>query len=546
MGSPRFSHDEISQLFAQVEGDANIGSWVWYLDNNEVKWSPQLFKILGVPITEKPTHELYFNSIHPEDRQLQAGQVGRDDWPKGELPSIECRVRHGNGDIRYVKIHGRTLQNDLGETDVILGTMIDVTASRENEKLRIEAARLQAMGSMAAGIGHDFNNFLQIIMSGVSYLQTHGKNQGFGREQLEKIRAIENSSLLCSALSKKMISLTEGSETQAYCTDLPASLNKVKEILKTLVGERTKVIAQSSGELFAHIDYLDFNQILVNLVKNSRIAIDKKTNALATPEDFFGEINIKLFSASIKAGEVANLNAGTYICLQVTDNGCGIPAESIGRVFDPFFSTNRNQGGSGLGLSRVYAMLQKYKGGFAIQSDAATGTVFRLYFHPGSRESLINQPQSSVGQVELRGEPSEEPSEKPTVELAPQSLPRVIYVEDNVELQEVVLDVLNLHGFDIKPFRSGEELVTYIDPLAQPDFDVVLTDVAMSGINGVEMAMKLWQKWPKVKIIFLTGYGEPEEISMLSSLVNQYEVLSKPIEMEVLVQKIIAISALPE
>lgn len=501
-----YNKEETIMVLSAAEQIANTGSWVWYTQKNQVIWSNQLYKILGIDSSEVASTELYFTAIHPDDVEAHI-QASQKAIATNDATTVhESRVLWKDGTVRLIRVRGVAVLDTSGKIEKIVGSVSDITDEKKNEVERIQFEKLRSINTLAAGVAHDFNNYLQILSATVSNLalvQETRKDKTLDPQ----IKLIKDSANLCSNMIKKMIQLSSGQVIAAVKpVQIDQAIEEMSTLLKAIVGESIHLEIKVDVNLKIEIDEFDFNQIIVNLIKNSKLAITQS-----------GKIQIRGKKINITNDNTVGLVAGDYACLEVIDSGCGIEKNNLSQVFDPFFSTRRHTGGSGLGLSGVYTIMQKYKGVITVNSEIGKGSTFKLYFKISAEEKNI-PPLPSKASTKLNL--------------------KIIYIEDNNELREVFEESMTNYGFQVTSFASAIHALTHMNSISINDFDIIVSDVSMPQMTGIEFGIKMWNSFPQAKIVFLTGYSDPNIFKKLIGLESKFVLVSKPIQIEVLANAI--------
>jgi CheY-like chemotaxis protein len=255
----------------------------------------------------------------------------------------------------------------------------------------------------------------------------------------------------------------------------------MSDMVGRLLGEDIALQLNFSSEpALTEADTIMMEQIILNLSVNSRDAMPKG-----------GQLNIRISHREFNEEQArlfADVRPGKYICLSHTDTGCGIPPENLPRIFEPFFTTKELGKGTGLGLATVYGIVKQHKGWIDLQSTLGEGTTFNIYLH--TTNTPVVEPEQFDTQFRARG-----------------GTETVLVVEDERDLREIVTRTLNRHGYRVFQAVDGNNALEIWKDY-QNEIDLVFTDVIMpGGINGRELAERLWLQKPGQKVIFSTGYG---------------------------------------
>jgi PAS domain S-box-containing protein len=355
---------------------------------------------------------------------------------------------------------------------------LDLTERKKvEEQLRL-SQKMESIGTLAGGIAHDFNNFLTIIQ-----MQTHlFKSSGsLTPDQLKYIDIIDTTAQHSSALTRQLLLFSRKQTTQLRDLDLSKSINEMGNIIRRTIGEDIELqLKLSSLPLFIHGDAGMVDQVLMNLVVNSRDAMPKGGKLIIeTSSVDFDEKTSK---------QVPKARAGSFVCLSVTDSGCGIPKENISKIFEPFFTTKEVGKGTGLGLATLFGIIQQLGGWVNVYSEVGQGTTFRVYLPRlatySHQTSNPTQNASKLGGNET-----------------------LLYVEDDEFLRNAVCEILSQLGYRVLAAKDSAEALE-IWKKHTAEIRLLLTDLVMPGkISGKELGDHLLKENPKLKVIFSSGYS---------------------------------------
>jgi len=380
-------------------------------------------------------------------------------------------------------------------------------ALRERDEQLLQSQKMDAVGRLAGGMAHDINNYLGAILA-----QSELVRRKTGDTAASNVDAITRSVSKSSALIEQLLAFSRKQPIQPVVL----SLNEVIEgdlinMLERLIGEQVHLDTRLQPRLGnVKIDPSQLEQILVNLAVNARDAMPSG-----------GSLTIETASRSIDAG-AHDLNppvaAGDYVMLAVSDTGTGIPPEIQGEILEPFFTTKTDGNNSGLGLSTIYGIVEQSGGGISLESEVGRGTTFRIYLPRIDAPKTATMTRSPVVDEQSRGDGS------------------ILLVEDNDELQVSTCSMLEDLGYEVIVASSGSEALTILGELAYA-VDLVITDVVMPGMSGKELADRIHEKDPHMKVLFVSGYTDDV---MLRHGIREGEVefLMKPVAPQRLARRI--------
>jgi PAS domain S-box-containing protein len=445
--------------------------------------SPSLKRVLGYEPGELVGREAW-GFIHPDDLEVTRTAFEQAIKYPDRPARVEFRFRHENGSWRYLEAVGQSHLEDPAIGGVVINSR-DVSDRKQAEsELRAsenqlrQAQKMEAIGQLAGGVAHDFNNILTVIHGHASLLLAKAHLAGDNARSAQQItQAAERA----AALTRQLLAFGRHQIMQPRPLDL-------NEIVVTM----TKMVSRVLGEDIAlELKYLPrpavilgdagmIEQVLLNLVVNAREAMPKGGSLRLSIEC------LKLAAANV--GHQPEARAGEFICLAVSDTGCGIPPENLRHIFEPFFTTKELGRGTGLGLATAYGIVKQHSGWIEVDSQPRRGSTFRVLLPrfwqtpQGVEELTESKP--------LRG-----------------GHETILVVEDEAPLRELVCNLLTSYGYRVVPAESGTQALERWKE-AGSKIDLLLTDLVMPDqMSGRELAEQLWKDRPGLKVIFTSGYG---------------------------------------
>jgi two-component system cell cycle sensor histidine kinase/response regulator CckA len=371
------------------------------------------------------------------------------------------------------------------------GALLRVTPveAAEQTAQNTSAARLQSVGALAGGIAHDFNNLLTAI-AGSAEVALAREPDGIAAAEL---RQVMESAARGAALVKQLLAFARQQAMNPRVVDLNPAVLAMGALLKRLLGSRVRLtIDLEEPGRRVKIDPTQLDQVIMNLALNAR-------DAMPTG----GELRIATRHAVVLQPErlgAEELPPGRYAVLEVGDSGKGIPPEVLPRVFEPFFTTRREQGGSGLGLATVHGIVRQSGGFIAAESEVGVGTCFRIWLprHDGPAE-LPAGPVLAMPRPALLAAPEALPD--------PATQPPILLVEDEPPLLRLAERALRRAGFEVLTACSAEDALELLDGGAPRPLALV-SDVVMPGMDGLALATRLREKEPDLPVLLVSGYAE--------------------------------------
>lgn len=371
------------------------------------------------------------------------------------------------------------------------GITRDVTERLHLEEQLRNAQQLEAIGRLAGGVAHDFNNILSIIMGHAELLLASGVEERL-RNGLEQMRRAAERA---ASLTQQLLAFSRKQVLQPKVLDLNEKVADVEKMLSRVIGEDIELIASLHPSLTAvKADPGQIEQVLINLAVNARDAMPQG-----------GRLAMETSNLEIGTEQARDLDVtpGKYAMLKVSDTGSGMDADTVAHVFEPFFTTKPIGKGTGLGLSTVYGIVKQSGGGIRVESEPSRGTVFRIYL-PATEDDR-SRSNTHFRQSQVAG--GEE---------------TILITEDEPDLRELTRIFLESYGYRVLSAGSAEQAIQVSDQFGEP-IHLLLTDVIMPGISGRQLAEKILIKRPKTKILYMTGYTD--------DMVVQHKVLEPGVQL---------------
>jgi len=406
----------------------------------------------------------------------------------------------GRGDNQETFVQVTLNTADGPEGRHLIAVLNDVTELKTLEAQFVQSQKMQAIGQLAGGVAHDFNNLLTAI-SGHCDLLLLRHDQG-DHDYGDLIQIHQNANRAASLVGQ-LLAFSRKQNLQPERIDLRDTLSDLTHLLNRLVGEKVTLILDHDPDLAAiKADKRQLEQVMMNLVVNARDAMLSG-----------GEIGIKTNNRVLDMPLIRDrvtVPAGEYVCVRVIDEGCGIPADRLDKIFEPFWTTKRPGEGTGLGLSTVYGIVKQTGGYIFAHSEVGVGTEFELLFPshslPVADKSLIPPPQHAT--VVRQGDGV------------------VLLVEDEAPVRAFASRALRLRGYTVLEADCAEGA---LEMLADPELkvDIFVTDVIMPGKDGPTWVREALIERPATKVVFVSGYSE-DAFSDESARIPDAVFLPKP------------------
>ncbi len=359
-----------------------------------------------------------------------------------------------------------------------LDAMILLRDLRASETQVAALQRMQAIGSLAGGVAHDFNNQLLVVLCYADMLRDELAREP-GLPEVAYVDRILDACDKAARLTRQLLAISRRSVLDPRPVDLRALVGDSLELLRRAVGAGVTIVLDGdpdAGAAVAYVDEHSCEQVLLNLVTNARDALPRG-----------GTIGIGIGTETVAAGtpHPVELEPGDYVVLEVADDGVGMDAETVASVFEPFFTTKERGRGTGLGLSTAYGVARQSGGVLTAASAPGEGSTFRLWL-PASAEPAAARSSSNPALGKPGGDE------------------RVLFVDDLPEAADIAQRVLGGAGYRVTTAAGSAEALALLDG---GPFDLLLTDVEMAGADGVELATRAMAAHPQLRITFATGYS---------------------------------------
>ena len=489
---------------------SNIPGLVFHLSNdNGVKllstgvqsWSKAILKSHRI---ESLNDVMLF--IHPEDRQKVLDTLG-ELQRKQTSTTIVFRMALPGNEIKWIENRSISIFSDDGRFTAIDGILFDITdritaqeEKKQFEESLIKTQRLETIGTLAGGIAHDFNNILAPILGyaemGIIKLPEDDTLRDYFTNIMQAAERAQN-------LVSQILTFSRAEESSPVVFRMQLVIEEAMKLLRPTIPSiiSIKTVFEKCGNVLA--DPSQIHQVIMNLC----------TNAFHAMAEAGGEMTIDLREiapdARFRAQHPA-LKAERYVQLSVSDTGHGMDESTIERIFEPFFTTKPVNKGTGLGLSVVHGIITSFNGDITIDSEPGKGSTFRVYLPVVTEESLAQHDD----------------------ELAAEDMPekRVLFVDDELATIEVMRVMMEHLGFDITAINSPIEALDQFrkDPKA---FDLVISDLTMPKMTGIELARTIHDMNPDLPIILMTGYGKEIENATSLSRYGIRKMVKKPVRL---------------
>ena len=458
--------------------------WIWEMDlaGRHSFSNPGVKAILGYP-PEEFIGQSTSSLIHAEDWPEVETKLPRFMAEKRGWRGWVLRWRHKDGSYRYLESNAGPIINAAGELVGYRGSDRDITERKQAEVERaklqdqlVQAQKMESVGRLAGGVAHDFNNMLGVILGHAEIAMDQVDPAQPLHSDLEEICKAASRS---ADLTRQLLAFARKQPITPQVLDLNETVAGMLKMLQRLIGENINLNWHPSANLWpVNVDPSQIDQILANLCVNARGAIAD-----------VGKITIETGNGTFDedyCSDHAGFVPGDFVRLAVSDNGCGMDQETLAQIFEPFFTTKGVGQGTGLGLATVYGAVKQNNGFINVYSERDQGTTFKIYLprHQGKAE----QP----GKEELQ-EPARGGHET------------ILVVEDEPALLDLSKLLLELQGYRVLAAGSANEAIRLAEEHSE-GIHLLMTDVVMPEMNGLDLAKKLLSLHPHLQCLFTSGY----------------------------------------
>ncbi|MFP3902904.1 MAG: PAS domain S-box protein [Armatimonadota bacterium] len=496
---------ELSQFQRAIIDQANI--WIAAIDEEGrvTLWNEAAEAISGYSAEEVLGESEVWWWLHGNDEYFDkvVEDVEKLIYEDEAVENYTTHIETRDGDERIVSWNARTLRGPDGAAHGAILIGRDVTEHRQLEQQLIQSQKMEAIGQLAGGVAHDFNNMLTAIIGHAQLLQIFLDDDKDERVQ-SSLRQILQVAERSADRTQQLLGFSRKQQLRPEVLDINALLRDITPMLDRIIEEDMQLVTElHPDQLCIDADPLNIQQVILNLVVNARDAM---------PEGG----TVRLTTESVAIGEetpftAMDMEPGQYARIRVTDTGIGMDEQTQSRIFEPFFTTKDENQGTGLGLSTTYGVVQQSGGHIQVDSTPGRGTTFTIYL-----------PQTDK-QLPEPVEPSAETGDSTGTET-------ILVAEDDDQVREFAVAMLKDRGYDVIACEDGQATLEAVEELDRP-VDLLLTDVVMPGMDGVELARKLQTRFDDLPVLYMSGYSEQR-------IPSDTEYLQKPFDAVTVVRRV--------
>jgi PAS domain S-box-containing protein len=485
------SVQQVRAIFASaLEGLLILDEDLTYVDVN-----PAACKVLGRTRDEIVGRKVGSFTTNPTHGYEHFTRVLKSDLYLGEE-----EIRAADGTLRNLEYS--VCPNFITGRHLVVTR--NVTERKRLESQLLQAQKMEAVGQLAGGVAHDFNNMLTVIRGYCELLQRQLPPESNQRRYADTILSATDKATLTT---QQLLAFSRQQVIQPRELDLNSSIKETGKLLHRLIGEDVIVRFALADDLgLAKLDPGQLNQILLNLAVNARDAM---------PDG--GTLTIETANATVDrnyAGTHLKIAPGEYIMLTVTDSGCGMTPETVSRIFEPFFTTKAAGKGTGLGLATVYGIVEQARGAIYVYSEIGEGTSFKLYFPRVNRATVTPATVNHETHIDAS----------------------ILVIDDDPETCKLTGDFLKAHGYAVECVAGGGEALQLCQRMAN-ELKLIISDITMPGADGQDIQGYLAIQHPETKMIYISGYSRAV-LRDRGILPPEATFLQKPFRMEDLLLRI--------
>ena len=486
--------------------DSNAqGVFFWNTKGEITEANDALLKLIGYTRADLAAGPIDWFALTPPEYAERDQQILKELAAKGVCPPFEKEYIRKDGSRVAILIGAATFADNPDEGVCFV---LDLTERKKMEAQFRQAQKMEAIGLLAGGVAHDFNNILSVVQMQADLMKLDG---GLSSEQVEELDGISSSVQRAAALTRQLLIFSRREIFQPRDLDLNETIASTSKMLKRMLGEtigmQLKLAAQPR---FLHADAGMLDQVLLNLCVNARDAMPNG-----------GQLIIETAGVELDelaVSQCAQARPGSFVRLSVSDNGGGIPPEIMQQIFEPFFTTKPVGKGTGLGLATVFGIVQQHQGWITVYSEVGHGTTFRIYLPRLARKMALKS--ATPERAAMCG-----------------GKETILLVEDDPALRVAVGKALAQLGYRIlEASTGGKALEVWREN--REEISLLLTDLVMpDGMTGKDLALRLLQENSKLRVIYMSGYSA-EVVGSDFPLAEDDNFLTKPFPAQKLAQTI--------
>lgn len=473
------------ELLQATQTLSKLGGWEYDLDTQETYWTDEMYRLHDLDKDCAPEELAYLSLAgYPDESKALLQQYIEDLATNGNPYNLETWYTTKGGRKIFIRASAEAKWED-GRIRRIMGTFQDITESKEAEirqhelmeQLR-QAQKLDSIGQLAGGVAHDFNNILTVILGYSEEIMNNLHDQDPLRQDIQEII---NAGQRASSLTRQLLTFSRKQVIKPELINLNDTITNLSKMLMRLIGEDVDFIlnlGEDVPSIMADIGQIE--QVIMNLVINAREAMQMGGRLTISTFKYEAEPEFRKHHRMI-AGN-------SFAVLKVEDTGCGMDKSTLEHIYEPFFTTKAKGHGTGLGLPTVYGIVRQASGHINVDSAPGKGATFVIML-PAANDELQTE-------------------QKPEVQIIPEGNKElVLIVEDDPSISDLSGKMIQKMGYRVMLAESADKAIVMIeDEGLRPE--LVISDVVMPGLSGLELAAIIRYKHPEMKVILMSGYTE--------------------------------------
>ncbi len=464
------------EQLADAQRIAHLGNWEWNLNSKYIVCSDEMLNIFGLTSSDRPVlYSKIWKRIHRDDRLLLK-QTLSDSLGKREPFSIEFRILRNKTEIRHINSQAEPIFKNSNTSTGFFGVCVDSTQRMLLEEQLRQANKMEAIGRLAGGVAHDFNNLLTVISGNLELAML-----GLGEDDplALDLNEIKEASKRATDLTRQLLVFSRKQKLEPKILDLNSILSKMSKLIYRLIDKNINISIETQHNLWSVcVDPGHIEQVIVNMTVNAHDAMPDGGRLIYETKNVTLDEEIGDRHSSSKSGQ--------FVLLSISDTGSGMTDEVKAQIFDPFFTTKSAEKGTGLGLSSAFGIIRQSNGFITVESKLGKGSTFNIYLPKASGEPEV---------IETEQIHSDTPVGKETI----------LVVEDEDAVRVMTVRSLKRLGYKVVEAQNSGEAFLICEGRDRP-FDLILTDVVMPRMNGIDFINRIRKIWPDVKSIFMSGY----------------------------------------
>ncbi len=479
-----------------------------------------LQRFLPLNVTPRVPYSVVFYLERPEEDRKRCDALAVEAIRAGRDYEQEFRVRAADGTCHWIQEKIRVKTLEAGRRWHLVAVCIDITDTKNLQQQLIEAQRLESLGRLAGGIAHDFNNLLTGIMG---YTELAMVSFDLKSEEVAMLSQVQGAAERAAELTRQLLMYARRQIVEFTNLDINRVIRDTCDLLRRTIGAQYELVLLLTEEAcLVHSNRTQIEQVLMNLVVNAHDAMPDGGRILIETQ------RVRLDSDYV--GRHLGVSPGEYVMFSVSDTGVGIPPELQDQIFEPFFTTKEVGKGTGLGLATCYGIVKQSQGNIYVYSEAGKGTTIKVYL------PMVAGIEAGPSIVETGS--------------APTGSATILLVDDEPMVRDAAARILRKYGYDVLEASNGVEALNIWSGLADREstagssrgvgrgkIDLLLTDIVMPMMGGKELAQRILQADPDLRVLYMSGYTQ-NVISQSGVLKPGIALLPKPFSSATLLQKI--------